>query len=147
MRRLGVSGARAFTLLEVLYSLTILSFFFLWLATIFPTGYHTMRKFQVRENAMREAQIGAEFVKTLSYDSLTSLTSPYFEPIDVDGDGMLYGNEYRNYTISVDSPRPGMTTVVISVHYLAIPHADVNPKDGEWDTETQSIVLYVDRYF
>ena len=125
---------RGFSLLELLFALSILSVGLLFAATIFPSGYRRINHGIARERAASIAMQALETAKSIGYDDLESTLNQNGDGLriyyDVDGDNLgreeRGGNErqfaepfecYR-YKIDVDTPVDGITTVSVYVTWV-----------------------------
>jgi len=141
----GRRPAAGFSLLEVLFALSIMAVGLLALAFVFPDGYTQVRRQQVKERALRIAQSKAEQIKIMPYETLLSYreggpleghldemnTPDDSDRVDVEGDGI--GSPYEKLIVKVyenDESSPSdpehreLIRVVISVEYLGIPPQD-----------------------
>lgn len=140
-----MQNQQGFTLLEVLFALTILAIGLLALATAFPASYMSMSNAHVRENAMRVVENGLEYVKTLRYEEINDSILPDEEVIDVDQDGIEHpGLESRSFQVLLDYPGLDMKTVIVTVKWASYPRRTEN---GEFVTESTSATVIFDRYF
>lgn len=140
-----MGNTKGFTLLEVMFALSILAVGLLALATAFPASYMSMSNAQIRENAMKNVENGIEYVKTLRYDEITAANLPTEEVIDVDQDGIEHpGLESRSYQVLVDYPSVDMKTVIVTVQWATYPRRTEN---GHFVTESTSATLIFEKFF
>lgn len=135
-----------FTLLEVLFALTILAIGLLSLATVFPSGYMSMNNARVKENAMKLAEQGIEDLKLLTYDEIRE-DNPALNDIgvDVNQDGTTTIYEKRTYEVRENSPYFNLKTVKVTVLWLRVPPRPGN-HGGFASEETWACIVF-DKFF
>ncbi len=139
-----------FSLLELLFALTIMATGMLALATAFPSSYLRVEEADSRENAARLAQTVLETAKTVRFDKLNAaFEAEYTDDVDVNQDDDALGGsdyEYRIVEILDDQPCVGMKTVRVRVRWLRLPLTDQN-NDTVADASETELVLFFDEIF
>lgn len=148
--------AAGFTLLEMLFALSILAIGLLFAASVFPAGYRRMDHGMARERAAWKAMEMLEAAKAVAYENLEDLRNDgasQHTPYDVDGDSLnneAEPYEYWWYSITRDVPHKRLTTVRVTVTWMEPSGVDdldnltLQPSpDGHPDPQVFTSVLYI----
>jgi prepilin-type N-terminal cleavage/methylation domain-containing protein len=106
------SSTRGFSLIELTIAISFFGILMLGFLMTFPLGYRTVQKSEKLTIATSYAQDELERLKTLTFNDPDLAPGTHF-----DANNPLDGVYDRVWTVTQDTPIPGMTTIEMDITY------------------------------